>query len=87
MIIRVGLENNYEQRSLAWALDLPGCFCYGVGPSDALGAMPKAVLGYKAWLEGHSSESWITDLIFDWSKPLKTTPLMKILKLPKPEMK
>jgi hypothetical protein len=62
MIIRVGLENNYEQRSLAWALDLPGCFCYGVGPSDALGALPKAVLGYKAWLEGHSSESWVTDL-------------------------
>jgi hypothetical protein len=26
VIIRIGLENNFEHRSLAWALDLPGCF-------------------------------------------------------------
>ena len=62
MIIRIGLENNFERRSLAWALDLPGCFAYGVTASEALAAMPKAVLGYKAWLESHTSQSWLADL-------------------------
>ena len=62
MIIRIGLENNFEHRSLAWALDLPGCFAYGGSGSEALAGMPRAVLGYKAWLESHTSESWIADL-------------------------
>jgi uncharacterized damage-inducible protein DinB len=62
MIIRIGLENNFEHRSLAWALDLPGCFVYGGSGSEALAGMPRAVLGYKAWLESHTSESWIADL-------------------------
>ena len=62
MIIRIGLENNFEHRSLAWALDLPGCFAYGGSGSEALAGMPKAVLGYKTWLESHTSESWIADL-------------------------
>jgi hypothetical protein len=62
MIIRIGLENNFEHRSLAWALDLPGCFAYGGNSSEALAGMPRAVLGYKAWLESHTSESWIADL-------------------------
>ena len=62
MIIRIGLENNFERRSLAWALDLPGCFSYGANPSEALAGMPKAVLGYKAWLESHTGESWVADL-------------------------
>lgn len=62
MIIRIGLENNFEHRSLAWALDLPGCFAYGGSGSEALAGMPRAVLGYKAWLESHTPESWIADL-------------------------
>lgn len=62
MIIRIGLENNFESRSLAWALDLPGCFAYGGSGSEALTSMPRAVIGYKAWLEGHTSQSWIADL-------------------------
>jgi uncharacterized damage-inducible protein DinB len=62
MIIRIGLENNFERRSLAWALDLPGCFAYGVTASEALAGMPKAVLGYKAWLDSHTADSWVSDL-------------------------
>jgi hypothetical protein len=62
MIIRIGLENNFEHRSLAWALELPGCFAFGADGSEALAAMPRAVIGYKAWLESHTSESWIADL-------------------------
>ncbi len=62
MIIRIGLENNFEHRSLAWALELPGCFAYGANASEALAGMPRAVIGYKAWLESHTSESWIADL-------------------------
>ncbi len=66
MIIRIGLENNFERRSLAWALDLPGCFAYGVTASEALAAMPKAVLGYKAWLESHTSRSWVSQISTDF---------------------
>jgi hypothetical protein len=62
MIIKVGLENNFEHRSLAWALDLPGCFSFGTNPSEALAAMPKAVLGYKAWLESHTGDSWVAEM-------------------------
>ena len=28
MRFRVGLENNFEGRSLAWGLEHPGCFAY-----------------------------------------------------------
>ncbi len=28
MRILVGIENNIEERSLAWALEYPGCFAY-----------------------------------------------------------
>ncbi len=62
MIICIGLENNFEHRSLAWALDMPGCFAFGGSGSEALATMPRAVLGYKAWLESHTSDSWIADL-------------------------
>ncbi len=62
MIIRIGLENNFEHRSLAWALDLPGCFAFGATGSEALATMPRAVIGYKAWLESHTSDSWFADL-------------------------
>jgi hypothetical protein len=62
VIIRIGLENNFEHRSLAWALDLPGCFAYGTNASEALATMLRAVLGYKAWLESHTPESWMADL-------------------------
>jgi len=40
-LIKVGVENNYEGRSLAWALDYPGCFDYGSNETEALIRIPK----------------------------------------------
>ena len=30
MIFQVGIENNNEGRSIAWALEHPGCYAYGM---------------------------------------------------------
>jgi hypothetical protein len=29
MIFRIGIENNNDNRTIAWALDHPGCFAWG----------------------------------------------------------
>jgi hypothetical protein len=58
MIIRVGLENGIEGRSLAWALDFPGCFSYGEDGSTALLNIPKALLEYETWMSRHTPEPW-----------------------------
>ena len=62
MIIRIGLENNYEGRSTAWALDIPGCFAYGSEGSEALIRTPQAVIAFKSWIEGYMADSWLADL-------------------------
>ena len=46
MRILVGLENNVEGRSLAWALEHPGCYAYGANQDAALTAVPRAVIEY-----------------------------------------
>ena len=38
----MGVENNIEGRSLAWALEHPGCFAYGPDGEAALEALPAA---------------------------------------------
>ena len=53
MQIRIGLETNVEGRSLAWALDFPGCFAYGADNREALVEIPQALLLYQAWIAGH----------------------------------
>ncbi len=62
MLIQVGLENNIEGRSLAWALDFPGCFAYGANGAEALLNVPRAVLQYADWIERHTSSSWLAGL-------------------------
>jgi hypothetical protein len=62
MLIQIGLENNIEGRSLAWALDLPGCFAYGANGAEALLSVPRAVLGYADWIAGHTERSWLAGL-------------------------
>ncbi|MDR3576694.1 MAG: DinB family protein [Anaerolineaceae bacterium] len=62
MKISVGLENGFEGRSIAWALDYPGCFSYGKNGSEAIVALPQAVLSYQAWLDSHTADSWLKDL-------------------------
>jgi hypothetical protein len=59
MHIRIGLENNIEGRSLAWALDYPGCFAYCVDEEEALLHLPHALLKYEAWINGHTAQPWI----------------------------
>ena len=58
MIIRVGLENGIEGRSLAWALDFPGCFAYGDEGSTALLNIPQALLRYADWMGRHTPKPW-----------------------------
>lgn len=49
-VIRVGLELNYEDRALAWALDYPGCFAYGEAGPQAIIALAPALVRYQAWV-------------------------------------
>ena len=62
MQIKIGIENNYEGRSIAWALDYPGCFAYGREETEALIRIPQALIAYKNWLDGYTEDSWIKDL-------------------------
>ncbi len=55
MLFRIGLENGIEGRSLAWALDFPGCFAYGADGPAAVVAMGRAIPAYIAWLERHGA--------------------------------
>ena len=65
MIIRVGLENGIEGRSLAWALDFPGCFAYGEEGSAALLHIPQALLRYADWMGQHTPQPWASFGDFD----------------------
>ncbi|MBN1284439.1 MAG: hypothetical protein JXB47_03495 [Anaerolineae bacterium] len=59
MPFRIGLENNQEGwRSVAWALQHPGCFAYGVSADAALAAMHDAVEEYAAWTAFHGEAFW-----------------------------
>ena len=62
MIVRVGLENNIEGRSLAWALDYPGCFAYGKESSEAILRFPQALVSHQSWVASHTDDSWLADL-------------------------
>lgn len=67
MQVAVGIENNVEGRSLAWALDYPGCFGYGANGDAALAAMPAAWRRYATWIADHAGGAgWIemTDVDF-----------------------
>ena len=59
MIIRIGLENNIEGRSLAWALDYPGAFAYGADGSEALLALPRGLIQYENWANQHAGQEWL----------------------------
>jgi len=62
MLIRIGIENNIEGRSLAWALDYPGCFAYGSDEPEALINLPRALLEYEYWTKNHTNAPWV---VFD----------------------
>lgn len=60
MIYRIGIENNNDDRSIAWALEHPGCFAYGENSEEAQKNFPQAVRDYVAWIARHG-ESWLDD--------------------------
>ena len=58
MIFRVGIENNNDGRSIAWALDHPGCFAYGQDGEQAQKNFPQAARESAAWIADHG-KSWL----------------------------
>jgi hypothetical protein len=59
MIFRVGIENNNEGRSIAWALEHPGCFAFGANPSGACINLENAIQVYATWILKHEPNSWL----------------------------
>jgi len=62
MRVKIGVENGVEGRSIAWALDYPGCFAYGATGSEAIIRLPEALLRYKDWIDSHLADSWMKNL-------------------------
>ena len=60
MIFRIGIENNNDDRSIAWALEHPGCFAYGENSEEAQKNFPQAARVYAAWIARHG-ESWLDE--------------------------
>ena len=60
MIFRICIENNNEGiRSIAWALEHPGCFAYGKDGDSALANLPDAFRAYATWI-GQHEPAWIS---------------------------
>jgi hypothetical protein len=62
MPFRVGLENHNDDRSIAWALEHPGCFAYGTDGPDALANFPRAARDYAFWVRRHGG-AWLADQV------------------------
>ena len=60
MIFQAGLENNNEGRSVAWALEHPGCFAYGLDANAALLNLEGALEKYAGWILAHEYKTWLT---------------------------
>ena len=60
MIFRIGIENNNDDRSIAWALDHPGCFAYGQDSWEAQRNFPQSAHKYIAWIARHE-DPWLDD--------------------------
>ncbi len=58
MIFRVGIENNNDSRSIAWALEHPACFAYGQDSRAAEENFRPAARDYARWIARHGS-SWL----------------------------
>ena len=59
MIVQVGIENNNEGRSIAWALEHPGCFAYGMGGEGSALNLETALSTYAGWILRHESKTWL----------------------------
>jgi uncharacterized damage-inducible protein DinB len=60
MFYRFGIENNVEGRSMAWDLENPGCYGYGLCADHALAAMPEAITRYSEWIASRNEGvAWV----------------------------
>jgi uncharacterized damage-inducible protein DinB len=59
MIFQVGIENNNEGRSIAWALEHPGCFAYGIKGQAAVTNLESALDRYAGWILHHEPNTWL----------------------------
>lgn len=59
MIFRVGIENNNDGRSIAWALEHPGCFAYGANASAACNNLETAIQKYATWILRNQPNTWL----------------------------
>lgn len=59
MFIRIGIENNTEGRSIAWALNHPGCYAYGATGELAATHLTAAVQDYIDWIALHEPHPWL----------------------------
>ncbi len=60
MIFQVGIENNKEGRSVAWALEHPGCFAYGMNGDGAASNLESALNTYAGWILHHETKTWLS---------------------------
>ena len=58
MQLRIGIENNNDDRTIAWALEHPGCFAYGRDSREAQANFLQAARDYAAWIGRHET-SWL----------------------------
>jgi hypothetical protein len=59
MIFQAGIENNNEGRSIAWALEHPGCFAYGINGNAASLNLEVALSKYAGWILRHKPDTWL----------------------------
>lgn len=60
MIFRIGIENNNDGfRTVAWALEHPGCFAYGDNAEQAINSLPDAIFDYATWAATRGAD-WIS---------------------------
>lgn len=62
MIFRVGIENNNDDRTIAWALDHPGCFAYGQDSEQAQKNFLTSAREYREWIAQHENP-WLDEKV------------------------
>jgi len=60
MRVLIGVENNNEGRSVAWALEHFGCYCIAPDGQSAVVGMARAIPEYITWLENHTKAPWFS---------------------------
>jgi len=65
MRVLIGVENNNEGRSVAWALEHFGCYAIAPDGQSAVVAMAKAIPEYISWMERHTPTPWFSPAEID----------------------